>query len=57
MRGFFLFDGDEEKAKTYLDNFATLRDLGFNSEKIDQALVSNDNDQERALEYLMQING
>jgi uncharacterized UBP type Zn finger protein len=36
---------------------ATLRDLGFPADKVEQALVKHDNDQEKALEYLMQING
>ncbi len=37
----------------YLDNFATLRDLGFDQERIDNALIMHKNDQERALEHLM----
>ena len=57
LQAFFMYDGDETKGKTYLDNMATLRDLGFPFDKIEQALVKNDNDQEKALEYLMQING
>lgn len=56
LQAFFLYDGDETKGQTYLDNIATLRDLGFHAEKVEQALVKNDNDQEKALEYLMQIN-
>lgn len=55
LRGFFMFDGDETKGKAYLDNFATLRDLGFAESTIDQALIKCDNDQERALEELMLI--
>lgn len=57
LQAFFLYEGDESKGKAYLDNLATLRDLGFPADKVEQALLKHDNDQEKALEYLMQING
>ena len=53
LRGFFLFDGDEEKVLGYIDAFVTLRDLGHGQEKIDEALFKSNMDQGVALEILL----
>lgn len=52
LRGLYMFES-EPQVKRYLDNFVMLRDLGFPEDRIDKALLSADNDQERALENLM----
>lgn len=53
LRAFFQFDGNVEKAFLFLKSFLALRELGFSEEKITAALLMNDNNQDRALDYLM----
>jgi hypothetical protein len=53
LRGFYLFQEDSAQVMSYLDNFSTLSDLGFEQEKIDLAILTHQNNQEQALEELM----
>lgn len=54
LRGFFMFKDSPKEIPRYIDNLVLLRDLGFKHDDIDQALLLTQNDQEKALEILME---
>lgn len=49
-----MFKDTPEQIPCYIDNFVLFRDLGFKDDDIDQALMLSQNNQEKALESLME---
>ncbi|KAJ8303911.1 hypothetical protein KUTeg_017494 [Tegillarca granosa] len=47
-----LFENDSQKARTYLDLSKQFQELGFSRDRIKEALISNDMDRDKALDFL-----
>jgi hypothetical protein len=54
LRAFYMWNGEMTAMVAYLEAFRNLRDLGFDQEIIDAALIRHNNDQDSALSYIME---